>query len=364
MNEDLNMDSFLSLDEDDLNLEDFKNLDEEETSEDVVGDQTDEDGTPSDEDDPKEDPSEDGNEGNDSDDEDKKISQNLYSSLAKVLYEEGVATHLDLEKDKIQSAEDLVAIIQREVNAREFSDLSDTQKQYLEALRSGVPEESVKESFQIDAMLDSITEDALVEDEDLRLDINKQYYIARGFDDAEATKYAKRSLDMGEDLEDARTNLEALRQLNSTRRNEQIRLAAEKRENYIKEGKETLSKLKESVNNIQDLIPEANLDPKTKDSLFRLITSPAGEAQGQQVNAVFKYINENPVEANIKIAYLFQATDGFKDFTKLITKKAKSKASKELETFLQSTKDQQFLGGIEETNNDDYFGSKDYDIIL
>lgn len=343
---DFNMED-LFMSEDDFDsiegLDEFITTDEDDSDpESVVGDDetvvTSSDGGDSDEDDEEHEEQTDDENDEDEDENKDTSSLNLYSSLAKVLFDEGVTPHLNLEETKIESAEDLVKAIQNEIKSSEFSDLNETQKEYLEALRAGVPESDIRESLDIDSMLDEITEDQIEENEELRKDLISQYYIARGLTEKEANRFAERSVSMAEDIDDAKTSLEALKQLNQAKKQENITKATQDRENAAKEYEKSMNSLKEKVTNIEELIPTSTLDPKGKSDLLKLITSPAGEVNGQQVNEIFKYLNENPIEGNIKIAYLYKITNGFKDFDKLITKKATSKASRDLERILRSGK--------------------------
>lgn len=320
---------------DDNSLEDiesFTNPDEGENLEDVVKD-----------DEGNVTPSAEGNNGEEVDeDEDKNDGDdqnpNAYSSLAKVLHEGGVIPHLNLEDTKIESVDDLNEAIKAEVTSREFADLNDTQKYYLEALRTGVPEESIKETLNISNTIDTITDDDINESEDLRQDLIKQYYIANNVTEDIATKLAKTSAESAEDIEDAKKALGALKELTANAKAKQIEDARLAQENSAKAAQESLKDLKKSIQDIDEIIPGNPVNPKLKDDLFKLITEPVAEQDGTPVNAVFKYIGENRVEANIKLAYLYQATNGFKELDKLIKGKTRSSVVKELDGVLNNMK--------------------------
>lgn len=365
-NDNFSMDAF-EFDESDIeNLDDFITLDEDEDPDKVVKkDDTKNDGTPSDEDESgNSDADEDDNDNEDDDDGSDDTKPNLYSSLAKVLSDEGVTSHLN-EDTKIDSAESLIAAIRSEVESREFEDLSDNQKYYLKALRNGVPDDRAKEIIQVDNLIDSITDDDIETDGDLRINVIKQYYIARGIDEAEATKFAQRSVTLAEDVEDAKSSLISLKEISATAKEQELINAENDRKEAYKKHQTDLANIKTSVTNIEKLIPNSNLNPKVKDELFNLVTTPVAEINGQQVNGIFKYINENPIEANIKLAYVYKITNGFTDFTTFASKKSTSNASKKLESVLKNIQtNPDIFGGSSSSDTDGYFGNDDYDIVL
>lgn len=342
MENDFNMEDFV---DDDIFLEDienFNNPDEGVNLEDVVedGDGTvilpeggnsvddvDDDSTKGEEDDDNED-----------DDGADKNKPNVYSSLAKVLLEGGITPHLNLEETKIESIDDLNEVIKNEINSREYADLNEDQKYYLDALRQGVPQETIKETINISSTLESISDDDIDESEELRQDIIKQYYISEGLNPEKAARIAKLSAENAEDITEAKEGLVALRAKAVEAKANQLKTANQTKLDAIETQRKSLEKLKNSITEIDELIPGNPVNPKLKDDLYKLITEPIGEQNGNPVNAIFKYIGDNPIEANIKLAYLFQATDGFKDFSKLIKGKAKSAASKELGDILNNTK--------------------------
>jgi len=366
MEEEFSMDDFI-LDDDDLNLENYNNPDEDESSEDVVGEDVK--GTPSDGDDSDdEDQLDDGEDSDDNDnleDDGKDISSssNLYSSLAKVLFEEGVTPHLDLEKDKVESVTDLINVIKKEVQASEFSDLTEDQKFYLQAIREGIPENNIRETIAASKTVSDITDEDIESDEDLRLNIISQYYIAKGISEKEASKLAKRSVDLAEDIEDAKTSLSALKEMTDRLKTKQLEDARIQKVKQEEDSKQKLVKLKQSIVDTDEIIPGNKLTPRIKDILFDIITTPVDTRNGQPVNAIFKYMSDNPVDAQMKLAYIYNLTDGFKNMNKIITTKATSKAAKELEDTLRGNR---YNNGVHDFNTNDShssFSLDDYDLI-
>lgn len=366
MEEEFSMDDFI-IEDDDLDFENYNNPDEGDDPEDVVRDKVDDDVTPSEEDDnPLESDDNDDetdNENNNGDDNDTS-SLNLYSSLAKVLYEEGVTPHLNLETDKVESVEDLISVIKKEIQTSEFEGLTDNQKFYLNAIREGIPEETIKDTIEASITIESITEDDLETNEDLRVNIISQYYIAKGMSDKEASKLAQRSVNLAEDLDDAKSSLAALKDMTEQLKTKQLEDAKLQREKIVNDNNQKLIQLKQTITDIDEIIPGNKIDPKAKDVLYNIITKPVAEKDGKPVNAVFNYMSENPVDAQIKLAYIYSLTDGFKNMDKLITSKAKSKASRELEDTLRRTKfNATGTHNFNTNDNDSSYGIDDYDLI-
>ena len=291
-------------------------------------------------------------EGEDSD----SSSGKLYSSLASALQEQGILSSLDPEKDKIESVEDLMEVFNRELSTREFSDLTDTQKEYVKALRNGIPEEEVKEYLSVTNDLNSITEDELRNNADLRQELIKQDFIKQGLNETKAAKLAKLSADSGEDEADALEALISLRE-NITKEyqsklqaQEQAKLDAQKKQ------EEDLARLKKEVNSVKEIIPGLKLTSAEKEKLYEQMTKPAGQVNGQPISAIQKKRMENPMDFEVKLNYLFKITNGFENFDKIV-KKTKSSSIKELEKQLKGNT---FSPGGSGNTGDEFKTSTDF----
>ena len=97
------------------------------------------------------------------DDNDDSSQPDPYSSFAKVLAEVGVLPSLDLSKDKIQSADDLIEAVRREIEVAKYANLNDKQKAYLKALENGIPEQEFTQAQSGIDMLEKISADEIKE---------------------------------------------------------------------------------------------------------------------------------------------------------------------------------------------------------
>ena len=265
---------------------------------------------------------------------------NPYSSFAKTLA--GSLPYLDLEDKKITSAEDLLKVyeesIEEEVKTRQFLELNDNQKYYLEALKSGVPEQDVQENISFEDSINNITKEDIESDPELRKGIIKQAFLVRGFNEAEANKQVDRSISVGEDIEDAVAYQGSLSKYVADKKEAELTKVRTQQAAHRKKLDEDLVILKSTIDKPEEILPGTNMSPKFKTELYDMITKPAGQVEGRDVNWLAKFLNEDPVNNQLKLAYMFKVTDGFKNIDKASGKKARSKAVKDLDQVLNSTK--------------------------
>lgn len=268
----------------------------------------------------------------DDSDESESSSQKLYSSLASALAEEGIVSSLE---DPIKSPEDLFNLIRNEIKKNEFSDLNETQKEYLEALRSGVPVEEYKQVKSFESKLEQITKENLEESEELRKSIIMQDYMNQGISQEKAEKLAQRSIDLNEDINDSIEALESVKNFTKSKLQERIQKQKEQEALMIKKQQDDLKALKKQVENLKEIIPGIQINEKVKNQVYDSMTKTVGTTKdGKPLNALTKARMENPTDFTIKLHYLFNLTNGFKNFDKVV-KTSKSKAVKELDDLLK-----------------------------
>lgn len=268
------------------------------------------------------------------DGEESSSSPGIYSSLANVLQDQGILSSLDPDT-KINSAEDLINAFNTELEKREFADLTDDQKQYLTALRSGIPAQDVQSHMSLMQELSSIDEGLLEQNAELRVELIKEDFLRQGMSSERAEKLAKRSVEIGEDIQDAKEALNSLKVLEQKGYEAKIQAAKDKQAAEAKAFQDSLDALKKTVTETKEIIPGFKINEKQKDMLFEQMTKPVGKMGNQLINAVQKARMDNPVDFEIKLNYLFQVTKGFTDFSSIV-KTAKSKAVEDLEKVVKS----------------------------
>lgn len=262
----------------------------------------------------------------------KSTSPNSYSSFANVLQEQGIISSLNSDV-KIESADDLIKVLNEEVTNREFAELNDTQKEYLTALRQGIPEVDIKEYQNVSNQLGSITTEEINENADLRVALITQDFQTKGMTAERAAEFAKRSVETGDDVADASEALTSLKEASKLEFNAKV-AAADKSANDAKENlKQSLSTLKKEITGKAEIIPSMKMSEVVKNKLYDQMTKSVGVIDGKPINAVQKKRMDDPMAFEIKMNYLFQITNGFEDFSKLVTN-AKSTATLELEKSL------------------------------
>lgn len=265
-------------------------------------------------------------------------SSSPLTSLTSALREDGVLSSLtDDELKEIKSGKDLINVIRKQIASNEYSDLTDDQQEYLNAMRTGVPEASYREAKKTVDQLNKLNPDDLERDdsEGFRRQVLVQDFISKGFDEEEANKYASRSIELGEDIEDSKKALGRIKDTEARRLKQlTIDAQAEQKANVDHYNKR-VNDLKLKVNNTNEILPNVKINEDTQGKIFDLMTKTAGyDRNNNPVNAVVKNMMEDQ-EYLVKLNYLHVLTDGFKDF-KSLTSTVGSSAVHKLDKALQA----------------------------
>lgn len=291
------------------------------------------------------DPNDDGlNRGNEDDKSDENSDNSnddniklVYNNIATLLKEEGMFTNEDLDLEKIGSSDELVEALKSEIKRNEFADLSDTQKEYLEAMRNGIPEDVFIDHKKAEQTYDSISESMIGEDEALRKRIILAEFGTKNINPERAEKIYNSMLANGEDIGEALLSLQNLKALEATEYAETLdKIEQNKKDNEIAEKKHA-STIKSSVYDTKEIIKNYKLTESLKDQVFENMTKAVGyNEEGQPINKLTSEREKNPVEFDTKLYYLFTMTKGFNDFS-IFEKKAQSKAAEKLERIVKET---------------------------
>ncbi len=272
-------------------------------------------------------------EGEPDSDENGESSPSLYSSLAKVLAEEGLLSSLS-EDSKVETVDDLVEAFRKEIKNNEYSNLNENQKKYLKGLEAGIPEPVVQEQLSIEAQLNSITPDELKANTDLRRQIILNDFVLKGYSKDRAEKLTQRSFDIGEDESDALDALDGVKGFYQKEYERKIQEAETVKAEAAKKYQEDLENLKKTITEFNEVIPGLKISEKDKIKVYETATKAVGEYNGKPINAVMKAKLEDPINFESKLNYLFYITDGFKNFNK-VKQSVKTKAVKELDDLVK-----------------------------
>ena len=289
-------------------------------------------------------------------------SKNFFSSIAKAFAEEGIFP--DLNEDEvanIKTAESFRELIDKQIQ----SQLDEKQKRIDEALNVGIEPDDIRKYENTLAYLDDVSEDKLTEEttegEELRKRLIYQDYINRGFSQERATKEVKRSIDSGNDIEDAKEALNSNKEYFKTQYDKLLNDAKEEQKKYEQERKNQAEQLKKSIIEEKKVFGDIEVDKITRQKIFDNLSKPVykDEETGTYMTALQKYQHDNPNEFIKNVSTIFTLTDGFKNLNKLVKSKVTKEVKKgfrDLENALNNTArtsdgNINFASGVDDENS-------------
>ena len=289
-------------------------------------------------------------------------SKNFFSSIAKAFAEEGIFP--DLNEDEvanIKTAESFRELIDKQIQ----SQLDEKQKRIDEALNIGIEPDDIRKYENTLSYLDEVSEDKLAEEttegEELRKRLIYQDYINRGFSQERATKEVKRSIDSGNDIEDAKEALNSNKEYFKTQYDKLLNDAKEEQKKYEQERKNQAEQLKKSIIEEKKVFGDIEVDKSTRQKIFDNLSKPVykDEETGTYMTALQKYQHDNPNEFIKNVSTIFTLTDGFKNLNKLVKGKVNKEIKKgfrELENTLNNTARNSdgsinFASGVDDENS-------------
>lgn len=271
----------------------------------------------------------------DDDIDDPSSNPNLFKSLATLLKEKSLISSDDLD---VTDEDSFVELFKKEIERNEYSDLSDYQKEYLKNIREGIPhEKAVRDITQLD-QLNTISEDILEEDVELRKRVIFQDFVNRGYSEEKANKLVQRSLEMEVDMEDALDAISSIKEFTKERIDKENLLLKQQKDLQEKEREDNIKKITKEIESLTEVIPgykvSDNVKNKIKENMFNVVGE--NPVTKQPENQLMKYQRTNPVDFDKKLYYLFTLTNGFTNFEN-IKQETQSRALQDLEKAYNST---------------------------
>ena len=271
-------------------------------------------------------------------------SSSPYSVLAKALLEEGVLLDYDPEEFNELATElgsqsaALMELHRRTIQEGIKADresLTPLQKEYLEALSKGVPHETISTLQSFTDQVNSITPDSIDEDENVAKDVIEQALFLRGFSKEEVDDQIETAKSAGRLKTNAKNALVFLQKYAKKATEQEIANAETARANKQKEYEDGVKAIRTKLASLAEIVPGQKLSNKFKAELYDAITTPVGTdtRTGNQLNIIGKKRIENPIDFDIKIAYLIK-TGFFDGNMQALTKTGKTAAINELEGLL------------------------------
>ncbi len=293
-------------------------------------------------------------------------SPSFYSSIAEAFATDGIFPDLDEDSIKnVKDAEDFRKLVDDYLN----NSLEDWQKRIKEAIELDADTATIRQFEGSINFLNNITDDVIraenEQGENLRKNLIYQDYINRGFSKARAEKEVNRTIESGNDIDDAIEALDSLKNFYTA-----------SYQNYVQElrNKDTEEKenLKKREKKIKDAIfdtktkvfGDIELDKSTRQRMYDSVTKPIyrDKETGETYTEVQKYAQDNPEDFWVKMSFFYTMTDGFKSLDKLVGNKVKKgikRGLRDLEGKINSTSrtsagDISFISGV--NDNESYLG--------
>ena len=273
-------------------------------------------------------------------------------AFAKVLAERGVISELSDERLKeleqtYKENEDIgnyavfEKIIADEVSAirgEMLESYEEDVKEYIDMIDAGVDKDRAMDIMKDRKVVDSITDEQLSENEELRKNVLFNYYKATTkFSPDKINKMIDNLATTGEDIDEAKTALGELKDIHKQRIEEEKQRVQDE-EKVVKERIESQRKqYVETIDKMDEIFKGIKIEKNTKATIKDMILKPAGkDAQGNPLNAVWLERSKNPVEFDARLAYLISKGAFKGDFSKL-GKIGASKSVEELEQVMKTT---------------------------
>lgn len=287
-------------------------------------------------------------------------SPNFYASIASALKKDGILTLDDSEFKTVENADDLAMLFTKMKDKLVTDALDDYQKRTKEALDSGVQPSVIKQHEKVIGYLNSIKVEDLEaetqEAEDLRGNILMQDYLNAGIPQDKAERLVNASFDAGTDVEDAIKALESNKNHFNTSYQKVIKEAQNELNSKKESEKELSKKIEDKFLKTEEPIKGVKLTEKERKNILTQYTKFVDkDTNGNPLNAIQKYANDNPVDYQYNINLLFHLTNGFTDLGTIVSKEVnrnKKSALSEIELALRNS-NKGFGSGLDLGNDND-----------
>lgn len=269
---------------------------------------------------------------------------NFYSSIANAMAVDGIFPNLtDKTIKQVSDADSFASLIEDEINAR----LDEKQQRISKALDNGVEPNDIRMYENTLNYISGITDAQLSEEgekgEQLRRNIIYQDFINKGEKPERAQKLTERSIDTGNDIEDAKDALQSNREYFSNTYNKLLQEAQEKSDKEKAQKAKAAEKLKNDIMTDKQIMGDIEIGndvrKKALDNITRAVYKDP--ETGDYLTAIQRYEMEHRGDFLAKVGLIFTMTNGFKDFDSFVKGKVKKEVRKglrDLEHTLNNTR--------------------------
>jgi hypothetical protein len=265
---------------------------------------------------------------------------------AATLHEEGILPTLDLEslKDKpFTEAMQIFLAAQKKYfddGRNEYlNSLSDRQKEFLEMIELGIPQEQAEQQFTIEDAYSKITDQVLADDEDLQKQVLVQSMKLKGLTDKQIQVFIKAAEDDEKLFEGAKEARDEINAYIANQKEIQVNAAKQAQVEADKREQDLQKEIKTTIEKIDEILPGIKISAADKTKLNEYMTKPVEEKiiNGKKVavNLINKTRMEDKVLFDLKLNYfielgLFNSKADLSKFVKKATSSAAEKLSKKL----------------------------------
>jgi len=280
-------------------------------------------------------------------DEDAEITEDSPLFLhAATLHEEGILPTLDLESlkgKKYSEALQLYLDAQKkyiEDGRNEYlNSLSARQKEFLEMIEKGIPEEEVEHQFTIEDSYSKITDEILADNTELQEQLIIQNYKLKGVADKKIDAFLKVAKDEERLFEEAKDAKDEINVYIANQKKEMLRKAEEEERDAEKREQELQKSIKTIVDSLDEILPGIKVSAAEKTKLYNYMTKPIEERviNGQKIpiNLINKTRMEDRINFDLRLNYfieqgLFKKEFDLSKFNKKITSTAAARLANKL----------------------------------
>lgn len=267
-------------------------------------------------------------------------SSSPFSTLANAFVTAGYLPSESIEEfNKLTKEDGMEKFIELYEEHRLDSDikiLTEEQKQYLEYLKDGVPQQEIEVYQSRLNQLNQFTDDVINEDSDAgkraRATMLLSDLMTKGMSQEEATDIVAVMLEKDDAAKKAIKARDMLKKNFEDKFNELRESTKKEQISEVEKQKDNLAKIKKQIFDNRELFDgKVKLTQKMAEKVYNATVTIAGETKnGQPVNAIMKAINDNPIEVLPKLGYLWVMTNGLKDLNGF-NNKAMTDATRALE---------------------------------
>ena len=210
-------------------------------------------------------------------------------------------------------------------------------KELMELKDAGVDSDTARELVGAKIKFEAITEEQLDEKEDLRRQVLTQNYLnTTSLSDDRIKKLVDRAVATGEDIEEAKEALEAVKKFNVDQIKAEKQRIADEEKAQAETAKASREAMVKKIEDTKEILPGYEVSKQARKEIEKMILEPAVKTKdGRVLNGVWAKFQEDPEKSLVKLAYLMQSGiwDGKID---KLEKVAKTSAAKKMEEVIKS----------------------------